>query len=52
MYEKISNSSSLSIIELVRPMPFVLLASLALLLIGCVVGMFGSARAVRKYLKI
>lgn len=52
MYEKISNSSSLSIIELVRPMPFVLLAGLALLLIGCVVGMFGSARAVRKYLKI
>ena len=52
MYKKISNSSSLSIIELVRPMPFVLLASLALLLIGCVVGMFGSARAVRKYLKI
>lgn len=52
MYEKISNSSSLSIIELVRPMPFVLLASLALLIIGCVVGMFGSARAVRKYLKI
>lgn len=52
MYEKVSNSSSLSIIELVRPMPFVLLASLALLVIGCVVGMFGSARAVRKYLKI
>ena len=52
MYEKISNSSSLSIIELVRPMPFVLLTSLALLLIGSIVGMFGSARAVRKYLKI
>ena len=52
MYEQISTSSSFSIIELVRPMPFVLLTSLALLLIGSLVGMFGSARAVRKYLKI
>lgn len=52
MYEQISASSSFSIIELVRPMPFVLLTSLVLLLIGSVVGMFGSARAVRKYLKI
>lgn len=52
MYEQISTSSSFSIIELVRPMPFVLLTSLVLLLIGSIVGMFGSARAVRKYLKI
>ena len=52
MYEQISNSSSFSIIELVRPMPFVLITSLVLLLIGSLVGMFGSARAVRKYLKI
>ena len=52
MYEQISTSSSFSIIELVKPMPFVLLTSLALLLIGSLVGMFGSARAVRKYLKI
>ena len=52
MYEQISTFSSFSIIELVKPMPFVLLTSLALLLIGSLVGMFGSARAVRKYLKI
>ena len=52
MYEQISTSSSFSIIELVKPMPFVLLTSLALLLIGSLVGMFGSARAVRKYLNI
>ena len=52
MYEQISNSSSFSIIELVKPMPFVLFTSLILLLIGSVVGMVGSARAVRKYLKI
>ena len=52
MYEQISNSSSFSIIELVRPMPFVLYTALILLAIGSLVGMFGSARAVRKYLKI
>ena len=52
MYEQMSTSSSFSIIELVSPMPFVLLTSIVLLLIGSIVGMFGSARAVRKYLKI
>ena len=52
MYEQISTSSSFSIIELVTPMPFVLITSLVLSLIGSIVGMFGSARAVRKYLKI
>lgn len=52
MYEEITSSSSFSIIDLVSPMPFVLYTSLILLLIGSVVGMFGSARAVRKYLKI
>ncbi len=52
MYEQISASSTFSIIELVKPMPFILITSLILLIIGSVVGMFGSARAVRKYLKI
>ena len=52
MYEQLSTSSSFSIIELVKPMPFVLITSLVLLVIGSGVGMFGSARAVRKYLKI
>ena len=52
MYEQISTSSSFSIVELVKPMPFVLLTAVVLLLIGSLVGMFGSARAVRKYLKI
>lgn len=52
LYEKIGSSSTFSIIELIKPMPFVLYASLLLLIIGSVVGMFGSARAVRKYLKI
>ncbi len=52
MYEQISTSPSFSIISLLKPMPFVLYISVALLLIGSIVGMFGSARAVRKYLKI
>ena len=51
-YEKFSTTSALSIVELVKPIPFVFWTSLALLVIGAVVGMFGSARAVRKYLKI
>lgn len=39
-------------IRLIEPTPFVYLTSLILLAIGMIVGMFGSARAVRKYLKI
>ena len=43
-------SSSLG--KLVTPYPFILYSSLILLVIGLLVGMFGSYRAVRKYLKI
>ncbi len=43
---------SSSLAKLISPTPFVYNASLILLLIGVVVGMFGSWRAVRKYLKI
>lgn len=43
-------SSSLG--KLVTPYPFILYSSLLLLVIGLIVGMFGSYRAVRKYLKI
>ena len=43
-------SSSLG--KLVAPYPFILWTSLLLLLIGLLVGMFGSSRAVRRYLKI
>lgn len=39
-------------IKLISPAPFVYTTSLVLLLIGILVGMFGSWRAVRKYLKI
>ena len=39
-------------IKLIGPNPFIIFVSLALLVIGVLVGMFGSWRAVRKYLKI
>lgn len=52
VFEKIGTSKSFSIIHLINPMPFVLYTSMVLIVIGSVVGMFGSARAVRKYLKI
>lgn len=51
-YEKLGGSISFGVLELIKPMPFVLYTSVILLLIGSIVGMFGSARAVRKYLKI
>ena len=40
------------IIKLIQPEPFIYQISLALLLMGMIVGMWGSAKAVRKYLKI
>jgi cell division transport system permease protein len=39
-------------IKIVQPEPFIYMVSLILLCIGILVGMFGSLRAVRKYLKI
>lgn len=39
-------------IKLINPQPFVYMVSLIVLLIGVVVGMIGSSRAVRKYLKV
>ncbi len=41
-----------SLIRLIEPTPFVYLASLLLIIIGILVGMFGSWQAVKKYLKI
>lgn len=43
---------SSSLAKLIEPNPFVFLASLLLIIIGILVGMFGSWSAVRKYLKI
>ena len=39
-------------IQLIKPEPFIFYVSGVLLIIGILVGMFGSWRAVRKYLKI
>ena len=39
-------------LQLVNPSPFIYIISLILLLIGTIVGMFGSSNSVRKYLKI
>ena len=41
-----------SIIKLLDPQPFVYMVSLIVLGIGVLVGMIGSSRAVRKYLKV
>ena len=41
-----------SLVRLIEPTPFVYLASLLLIIIGILVGMFGSWQAVKKYLKI
>ena len=40
------------IIRLIEPSPFIYLVSIILAGIGILVGMFGSSRAVRKFLKI
>jgi len=47
-----SSSNLLRVIELATPDSVVYITSLALLVIGSVVGMFGSVRAVRRFLKI
>ena len=41
-----------SFIQLLSPQPFVYFVSLVVIVIGVIVGMIGSGRAVRKYLKI
>ena len=40
------------LIKLVSPEPFIYIASIAVIVIGILVGMLGSGRAVRKYLKV
>ena len=52
LYEKTGGQMFSQFIKLVKPFPFSLHVSLILLAIGVVVGMYGSNRAVRKYLKI
>ena len=40
------------VIKLINPMPFVVNTSLIVLVIGMLVGMIGSYRAVRRYIKV
>ena len=52
LYDHFNGYIFTQLIQLVKPFNFTLYISLVLLVIGCVIGMFGSYRAVRKYLKI
>lgn len=51
-YDKMGGVMFTNIISLIKPYNFVFQVSGALLLIGAVVGMYGSYKSVRKYLKI
>ena len=52
LYNKTGGVIFSKFITLVKPFPFVFYISGILLVIGIIVGMFGSSKAVRKYLKI
>lgn len=52
IYDKFDGKLFSSLITLIKPNPFVFEVSGVLLVIGVVVGMFGSLRAVKKYLKV
>ena len=52
LYDHFGGQLFTQFIKLIEPAPFIYQTSVGLLLIGMIVGMFGSARAVRKYLKI
>ena len=52
-YERLDNGHFMTFwLEFINPQPFIYLVSLIVVVIGVVVGMFGSSRAVRKYLKV
>ncbi len=52
LYESMGGVLFSNLVELVTPSKIIYITSLILLIIGSVVGMFGSTRAVRKYLKV
>ena len=52
MYDYFGGILFSPVIRLIDPMPFVINASVIVLLIGMLVGMIGSARAVRRYVKV
>lgn len=52
VYDKLGGVLFTNVIKLLKPTPFIYYTSGVLILIGMVVGMIGSLRAVKKYLKI
>ncbi len=52
LYDRFDGQLFSQFIRLINPTPFIYQTSLCLLAIGMIVGMIGSAKAVRKYLKI
>lgn len=51
-YDKLEGHLFSNVIKLIDPMPFVIYISIVLVVIGGIVGMLGSYRTVRRYLKI
>lgn len=51
-YDKFEGQLFSALIKLISPEPFIYIVSGVVLTIGILVGMFGSGRAVRKYLKV
>ena len=52
IFDKTGGKLFSQFIKLVKPFPFVFYVSIILVIIGVIVGMIGSNRAVKKYLKI
>lgn len=52
LYEHFNGQLFSPFIQLIKPQPFVYMVSLTLVVIGIVVGMFGSLNAVKKHLKV
>ena len=52
LYDKFNGQLFSEFLKLIEPTPFIYYVSLVLIAIGMIVGMFGSSKAVRKYLKI
>ena len=52
LYKYFGGKLFTDLIKLVKPEPFIYYASLIVMVIGVLVGMLGSGRAVRKYLKV
>jgi len=52
LYDKFGGQLFSALIKLISPEPFIYIVAVAVLIIGILVGMLGSGRAVRKYLKV